>query len=154
MIIRKAKKEDLKQLGKMVFDLDMGISKIDFWKKDEKILKKNIKSIVLKNFKNPKKIILVAEEKNRTMGYITGSIKVQNPIFKIKKIGFINDVYIIKKFRKQGLGKKLMKELIKYFKRQKIKVCQLSVLSNNLPALKLYQSLGFKENRKKLVKRI
>jgi len=154
MNIRQAKKEDLKKIEKMVFDLDMGISKIDFWKKDEKIVKKNIKSSVLKSFKNPKKIILVAEEKNKIIGYIAGTIKNQNPIFKIKKIGFINDVYIIKKFRKKGLGKRLMKELIKFFKSQKIKVCQLSVLSNNLPAIKLYQSLGFKENRKKLVKKL
>ena len=48
-------------------------------------------------------------------------------------------------FRGQGLGKKLMEVLINNIKSfTGIKIIELDVMAENLPAIKMYESLGFK----------
>jgi len=49
-----------------------------------------------------------------------------------------------------GMGKKMFDELIKWFKRNKIKHVELSVDSRNEMAVKAYQKFGFKEFMKKM----
>ncbi|MCK4589483.1 MAG: GNAT family N-acetyltransferase [Nanoarchaeota archaeon] len=154
MIIRQAKKQDLKQIAELDLVLAMEISRKDFFKKDETILKKMEKPYLYRDFKNKNNIFFVAEEKKQIIGFAGGHIKTNLKFFKIKKVGFIREIYVKPSHRHKGLGQKLMREIIRYFKNKKIKVAQLTVLTNNQPAFKLYQSLGFEENRKKMVRRI
>ena len=154
MLIRKAKKQDLKQIAKLDLILAMEISQKDFFKKDETILKKMEKPYLYRDFKNKNNIFFVAEDKNQIIGFTGGHIKTNLKFFKIKQVGFIREVYVKPSYRHHGLGQKLMREIIKWFKSKNIKVAQLTVLTNNKPAMKFYQSMGFEENRKKMVRRI
>ena len=47
-------------------------------------------------------------------------------------------------FRRQGLARQLLSESIQYLKKSDLKCLRLEVDVTNLPALKLYESLGFK----------
>jgi len=154
MLIRKAKKEDLRELEKLDFLLAMEISRKDFFKKDREIFKKQQKKHLLKKFNKKNSIFFVVEKNNKLIGFTSGYIAVYPKFFKISKTGHIRDIYIKKPYRREGLGEKLMKAILQHFKNKNIKAAQLTVLTNNKPALKLYQGLGFRENRKKMVKKL
>ena len=57
----------------------------------------------------------------------------------------IMNIVVRKNFRNKGIGKKLLDFLLKEAKKENIKVAFLEVNKDNLPALKLYKNLGFKE---------
>lgn len=56
------------------------------------------------------------------------------------KIGF---TYVLPEFRRFGLGKKLMESAIKQGRKMHFEQIQLDVVVGNIPAIKLYKSLGF-----------
>ncbi len=67
--------------------------------------------------------------------------------YKVDKhnIAFIGNLLIKPEKRKQGLGKQLLQYMIKYgFTKLHLKQVHLSCYQDNLPALSLYKSLGFK----------
>ena len=64
--------------------------------------------------------------------------------------GYINNVVIDIDHRGQGLGRVLMKELLTVGRKNGVPEFTLEVRASNVPAIKLYESLGFKsEGRRK-----
>lgn len=59
-------------------------------------------------------------------------------------IGKIEDMVIDKKYRGQGLGKRLIKELLKIAKNKKVSSINLTSNPDRMEARKLYESMGFK----------
>lgn len=55
------------------------------------------------------------------------------------------DIVVDKNYRNQGYGEQLIKNVIRVGRDKGIKKAYLQVMLNNLPALKLYSKLGFKE---------
>jgi len=62
----------------------------------------------------------------------------------------VGPAYIKKEFRCQGTGKLLMKELIKWFKKKKIKFVELSVNSRNKIGIAAWKRYGFFEFEKRM----
>jgi GNAT superfamily N-acetyltransferase len=58
-------------------------------------------------------------------------------------IGFIEDLFVQKKWRRRGLGRYLLHTALSYFESIGIHRVQLEMWSANKPALKLYQAFGF-----------
>ena len=58
-------------------------------------------------------------------------------------VGRVEDVIIDENYRGKGLGKNLMKELIKTAKKNKIKTINLTSNPSRAAARNLYESLGF-----------
>jgi len=85
-------------------------------------------------------LILVAEKEGELLGYISGSI--------IKNIwqhsGYIDDVFVLKKSKRKGIGTHLIKAFIKFLRTKNIKKCRLGVNTKNKKAIKLYKKLGFR----------
>lgn len=80
-----------------------------------------------------KEVIYV--ENDTVIGYLSYSIMYEK--------AEINNIYILEKFRSQGIGSKLLDYLVK-----KCKICEnitLEVRKNNINAISLYKKYGFKE---------
>lgn len=58
---------------------------------------------------------------------------------------FIIDLAVKKEYRQLGLGRQLLLYALEQFKKDGLKVVQLTVAPENKVAIKLYQSLGFKK---------
>lgn len=58
--------------------------------------------------------------------------------------GHITNIAVHPNFRRQGIGKLLIEELMRYARSEKIESLTLEVRVTNEPAIKLYQSFGFK----------
>lgn len=59
----------------------------------------------------------------------------------------IMNIVVRKVCRKQGIGEKLLGELINLAKQTELKVINLEVNSKNIPAINLYEKFGFKKIR-------
>lgn len=68
------------------------------------------------------------------------------PKEKLRHVANVVSVYVRPVYRQQGLGKKLLEAVLDHIKTQpQIKKIQLGVITTQLEAYRLYQSLGFKK---------
>jgi len=95
----------------------------------------------LKNMRKKKEVLLLAEDKNKIVGISSVELRKDRE----SHVGEFG-ISIRKEYRGIGLGKKLMKEVLKLAKRElKPKIIRLSVFSENKIAQNLYKKFGFKE---------
>ncbi len=134
--IRQAKKSDLGQYVKL-----RKINLKEYFKiigKKQKIISKQIEK-EFKDLFSSKRFILIAEDEVMK-GYLIGTL-ITTPY---AKEGYIDDIFVAQNFRLKNIGSSLIKELIKIFKKKKIKKFRLGVHLKNKKAIKLYKKLGFK----------
>ncbi len=138
MKIRKARKSDLKEYLKLKRQEEKDYSEITKQKityPKDNVMKKEFD----KNLSSKSCLILVVEENKNLIGYMHGTF------FKnaYSNGGYIEDIFVLKEFRKKKIATKLINEFIKILKQKKYKRIQLSVNSKNTRAIKLYKKLGF-----------
>ena len=56
----------------------------------------------------------------------------------------LNDLYVDKDYRKQGVGEKLIKKAMEYAKNEHAKFVELSTAVDNYSAQSVYEKIGFK----------
>jgi len=98
---------------------------------------------VLKSAKDKTAVYLIAEDGDR----IIGLVNIELGRWRKNHIGTLG-ISIGRNFRGIGLGKHLMREIIKLAKRElkpRPKIIQLEVFANNKPAINLYKKTGFKQ---------
>jgi glucosamine-phosphate N-acetyltransferase len=113
--------------------------------------KEKINFIQFKNFVtnlSKKHIIIVIEDNNKIIG--TGSLLIENKIIhNMGLVGHIEDIVIHNNYRKQGLGKKLIDELINISIQSN---CYKIILDCNEKNVNFYQNSGFKQKEIRMVK--
>ena len=119
--IRKLKDDDVEQINKIYIS---GFNREP---------NENYYSIV--NDKNY--LCYVAENNENVVGYI--NLLVVDDVAEIINISVLND------FRKKGVGTKLIDFSIKYLIENKFSGVMLEVNEENLPAISLYDKMGFKK---------
>ncbi|MBU4274743.1 GNAT family N-acetyltransferase [Patescibacteria group bacterium] len=97
----------------------------------------------LKNIKNKKKVVLIAEHNSVIIGVTDISVD----LWRRNHVSNFS-ITIRSGYRGIGLGKYLMGEILKLAKKElkpKPKIIRLSVFANHKPAISLYKKYGFKE---------
>ena len=114
--------DDLKFLCEYIKNFD------DFW--NENILKEE--------FNNPNSLYLVAKNEDNIIVAFAG-------IWKILDEVHITNIAVRKDFRNQGIGSKIFENLLKLVDIKYVNSITLEVSENNIPAIKLYEKLGFEK---------
>jgi ribosomal protein S18 acetylase RimI-like enzyme len=70
------------------------------------------------------------------------------------KTAFIDELYIVKEYRGQGLGRKVIERVLEQAKALGVQAVHLEVETHNHPGIRLYGSLGFKEHKRKLMTKL
>lgn len=98
--------------------------------------------------------IFVAEtESGEFAGHVLGYIgDIESVTGEIQ--GWIFELAVMPKFRRMGVAKMLMDRFCEFVRSAGFKYVGLLVTSENMPALKLYETLGFQEERKRMVKKL
>ena len=108
---------------------------IEVEKDDIKLNKFLTNNKVAKSINSPFSKEVIYIKNNLIIGYLSYSIMYEK--------AEINNIYVLKEYRNQGVGSKLMDYLVK-----KCKICEnitLDVSKNNKNAICLYKKYGFKE---------
>ncbi len=80
---------------------------------------------------------VVAKDKNRIIGYAG--------FWHVADEADITNIAVAKDLRRQGIGKKLLEEIIKKAKELKLSLMTLEVRESNCAAIELYKRYGFEE---------
>jgi len=99
-----------------------------------------------KIFKDKKEKILLAKENDKITGYI--AVRIERKICEIALLA------VLKRYQKRGIGKSLLKHILKIAKQKKANKVILEVRKNNKKALRLYHKYGFKVMGTRKIKNI
>ena len=84
---------------------------------------------------NDTSLFLAATENGEVIGYIGMSMVIDE--------GYLFNVAVDSRRRKQGVGTALVRELVTYCQKHSFAFLTLEVRESNLPAIRLYSSFGF-----------
>lgn len=102
-------------------------------------LKNKLKKQFNENLISRSRYLLLAKENKNMLGFLVAT-KIKN-VFQSQ--GYIDDMYVKKEFRRQGIATKMILEFKKVMAIQKIKKIRLGVDINNDSAIKFYKKMGF-----------
>ena len=89
---------------------------------------------------------VVAEKNNKIIGYIMCRIEYGFSVLKkmsLARKGHVVSFAVLDEYRGKGIGKKLAERAIEGMKIKKCNESYLEVRTDNTPAIKLYENLGF-----------
>ena len=137
IVITRATKEHYKDVGTL-FDLYRQFYK---FKTNLKASTKYIKDRINQN----ESFIFICFYKKEPAGFVQLYETFDSP--NINKKLILYDLYVDKKYRKYGIGRKLMDKAKKLAKFKKIQNIELSTAKNNKKAQSLYESLDYKRDK-------
>ena len=145
MKIKKAKIENLNEIVELSSSSAIFHEKLNSYNSLDNKFNDILRSSLEKNINSSDDLILIAEEDNEVLGYLLAS-KIDRPeMFDIKNVGLIIDVFIKENNRKKGIGELLVKESFNWFKKENIKIIEISITPENKSALKFWDNLNFKD---------
>lgn len=115
---------------------------LDSLRKSSNIKLNRANAIFDKISKNPDYVIYVATYEGHVIGATTLLIE-QKFIHNGGKVGHIEDVVVRKEYQGKGVGKKIVKALLKYAKK---KGCYKTILDCSDELIPFYKSIGFRRH--------
>ncbi len=120
------------RIRKMTFDDLAGITEIE----EEIFSVPWSKQMFEQEIKNHYAFVIINEENNDLIGYVCG--------WKILDEFTITNIGIARAFQKKGYGRSLVRFIINALIKEKCFKFFLEVRSSNIPAIRLYETFGFK----------
>lgn len=153
MEIRLAKYDDCDKLVSLIDELY--IYHVDF---SENFKMNNdhfnlTKNILVEKIENPNSDIIICINDNDIIGMIILSYSIYERFY-IEKRGYIYETIINEKYRKKGIGSKLINEAFIWFKNKNIDNIELQVSSSNKEAVKFWNKNGFELVTYHLIKKL
>lgn len=88
------------------------------------------------------RIALVAKDKERTIGFLTGGIEDAAPFKTYRQHGHLHNLFVLEAYRGQGIGKRLIQRFIQICQENNVR--RIITDSDDIEALRrFYTSLGF-----------
>lgn len=87
--------------------------------------------------------VLVAEADEHIVGYVMGVIMDLMPdIFEQEPVGFIADIAVTAAYRRQGIGRRLVDELIVWFREHTVDAYDWHVAAQNASGQRFWEAVG------------
>ncbi len=86
--------------------------------------------------------VLVAEADGKMIGYVQGEVTRRSDHLP-RTVGQISLMYVVKQFRRKGVGRRLIKELCKFFGSHKAEDLTVRYIIGNKEAEGFWRKLGF-----------
>jgi len=88
-------------------------------------------------------LVLVAVEDDRVVGYCLAYVSENPPVVKTRQSGFISDLAVTSGYRRKGIGERLLRQSLAWFKLRGLKSVYLRVLAKNEVARAFWEAEGF-----------
>jgi ribosomal protein S18 acetylase RimI-like enzyme len=86
--------------------------------------------------------VLLAEADGEIIGYVQGEVTRRSDHVP-RTVGQVSLMYVVKQFRRKGVGRRLMKELCKFFNSNKTEDLTVRYIIGNKEAEEFWRKLGF-----------
>jgi GNAT superfamily N-acetyltransferase len=116
--------------------------------------KNNFRSFIKRNIRSRNGIVFVAEDGKEIIGYLLCTIKKNIPIFKLERIGYMNDLYVKKKYRGTKISTGFKNKAMQWFREKGMKHASIMVSPENKKAHGIYKNWGFHDYHIELRKKI
>lgn len=93
---------------------------------------------------------LFVAEKNVVVGYVSGWVETRPPIYVLNKIGYLSNIYVVPKHRRQGIGAALNSALLDWFRKQGLEHVELTVDSRAKESVNSWVGMGYEEVGKRM----
>jgi|WetSurMetagenome_2_1015567.scaffolds.fasta_scaffold144239_2 ribosomal protein S18 acetylase RimI-like enzyme len=111
------------------------------------------KEFLRKQLKSDKSLVLVALDGAKTIGYSISELQ-DIPGSKIERRGHINHMHVVGNYRRQGIGQKMYREILKWFRTNDIKVLEIQITTKNVLASNFWRKQGFRDLQTNLIKEL
>ena len=89
--------------------------------------------------------ILVAIKGDKIVGYSIAVISKHPPVLKVERYGFIDDLSVKPRYRRTGIGAKMLERILEWFESKGIKRIELKVVPTNEIGYSFWKKHGFRE---------
>lgn len=120
------------------------------WDKDDKKIQEHVRQHWEK--KNKLARIFVASLEGVVVGYLTVTCRILGPDTTFQRMGVVEKLFVEKQLRKSGVGRALLAEAGRWFKRQRIDKAFLQVDIRNTAGVRAWKKMGFTAERYTMVK--
>jgi ribosomal protein S18 acetylase RimI-like enzyme len=114
-----------------------------FYKKESDI--ELAKQFIQTRLDNNESVIFVAIDSDQSIPVGFTQLYPTYSSVRVVKNWILNDLYVDKEYRKQGIGEKLIAAVMTFAKENNAKLVQLSTAVDNYTAQSLYERIGFKK---------
>lgn len=128
--IRKIQIQDLDFVYKSICELENEILDFDVFK-----------AIFNENISNANNLYLITENESEGVGFI--SFHTQNLLHHCGRVGEIQEFFIHKNYRGQGIGRKLINEIMQYSDQNNLKSIEVTTNKRRVENVLIYENLGF-----------
>ena len=97
-----------------------------------------------KQIRERNSLVLVGLINKVICAYLSAKIDSRPAVFSETKYGYITDIAVAKKYRRNGIGEKLYYKAFEWFRNRKIKRIELTVATSNPISINFWTKLGFK----------
>ena len=87
-------------------------------------------------------LCLVAEENGIPVGYLLATVHDHPALYAPEPYGFISDCYVVRRLRRQGVGRRLVEQAQEWFRKRGLRVFQLYIAEANLAAISFWEAIG------------
>ncbi|MCP4163492.1 MAG: GNAT family N-acetyltransferase [Deltaproteobacteria bacterium] len=106
------------------------------------------RKLAMQHIKDDESTVFISTDDEQNSGCIIGKIEETSfPVSNVGKVGKIIICWVSEKYRRTGIAKRLFTEIEKWFYESGIEIIELSYLSQNGPAKKVWESLEFEPFR-------
>ena len=88
--------------------------------------------------------VLVAHADGRLVGFGVARITLLPPFFADRRRGFIQDVFTHPDYRRRGIARRLVQDLLDWLREEQVATAELTVATSNQEATRLWEELGFR----------
>lgn len=128
--IRKVEKQDLDFVYKAICELENEILNFEVFKE-----------IFNENISNSKNLYLIAKNEKEGVGFI--SFHTQNLLHHCGLVGEIQEFFIHKNYRGQGIGRQLINKILHYANQNNLKSVEVTTNKRRVENVEIYENLGF-----------
>lgn len=143
--IRKGTPEDIPFIKKCLVDSWVKHAKHEPGLLDEERMRQSdVESYYKKALESEDSVVLIAEIENERAGFIRADVKQIPDFFKENRIFYLDDTYVVLKFRRKGVARTLTLKIEEIAKQRGIKRIQSRIYTYNKSMQKLRRSMGYR----------
>ena len=154
MIIKIAKKDDIKDIVELAFNIHTQHSIYNRYYSLRDNAKELIKKYYLKLIQSKEHYFIVAIENEKVIGYAYASTGKRAPYYKEVNFGFFDEIFIKEEYRNKGIGNKMIDNIMTWFKEQGFIYTEMEVDTNNEVAISVCKKKGYYPFINKMLKKL